>query len=861
MRPAVSYAAFTAVIAAIALLDSPYLTNLAIIVLLHAIPAIGLALLLGYTGQISLGQAGFYGLGAYASSLISMSWGLSPFLAAPMAAMVVGLVGWLLGWIIFRLHGHHLAIATLGFGIIVHVVLVELRQYTGGPVGLIGIPPFRVFGLALSSDAAFLPVAAASCLGVVAMATNLVRSPFGFTMRGVADNERAAASVGIDVARTKRNILVLSAVVSSFAGSLYAHYIGFISPAPFNVAFSIRLLLMVAVGGFSGVWGVLFGVAFVSIITEPLQELGYLDVVVYGLLLIVISIYFPRGLVNGLVHGAAGRMAAAGTLAEGQGLGRMLEVEDVSRRFGALVAVDQVSFRVGPGELVALIGPNGAGKSTLLDLLAGSQIPSSGRIRFAGRRLSGVAPHRVNALGIARTFQQIELFGSMSVRDNVVAGGAVRGGATLLPGLLGLPTTRRMLARLRETADECLDLVGLAHRATVPAAALPAGDRRLVAIARALATGPDWLLLDEPGAGLNAVEKDALLLVVRKLVERRKTIIFVEHDMSLVGRLAERVLVLDRGKLIADGTPDDVRHEPRVVEAYLGSRRASPRQKASPCDAASCGAAAATRDVLLRVEDISISYGGLRALRNVSLTAAPGEILAIVGPNGAGKSSLLKGVARLIPTEGGSISLAGRPLSKLSAAQVVRAGVSLAPEGRELFGSLSVEDNLSLGSYVHAKGLGSVRFHASQHVQDALEQVFELFPRLRERRGQLAGTLSGGEGQMLAIGRALMNAPRLLLLDEPSLGLAPQVIDEIFDRLVELRSRGLSILLVEQNARAALEIADRALILEVGRAVASGSARDLQTDPKIVLAYLGNLGEGTLAASRGADGLPGSGRP
>ena len=217
------------------------------------------------------------------------------------------MIGWLLGWIIFRLKGHHLAIATLGFGIIVYVAFVELRAFTGGPVGLIGIPPLTLFGASLNSDMVFLPVAAASCLAAIAMATNLVRAPYGYMMRGVADNERAAASVGINPARIKRNILVLSAVFSSVGGSLYAHYIGFISPAPFNVAFSVKLLLMVAVGGFSGVWSVLVGVVFITVITEPLQELGYLDVVVYGLLLVVISIKYPRGLLQALHE-----MASAG---------------------------------------------------------------------------------------------------------------------------------------------------------------------------------------------------------------------------------------------------------------------------------------------------------------------------------------------------------------------------------------------------------------------------------------------------------------------------------------------------------------------------------------------------------------------
>ncbi len=300
MRPVYSYLIFVAAIGCIAASGSVYLMNLTIIVLLHALPALGLALLLGYTGQISLGHAAFYGMGAYLSGILSRDLALSPWFTMSIAAFVVGLVGWLLGWIIFRLKGHHLAIATLGFGIIAYVAFVELRTFTGGSVGLIGIPPLSIFGYELTKDITFLPVAAAACLAAIVMSSNLVRAPYGYMMRSVADHERAASSVGINAASVKRNILVLSAVLSSIGGSLYAHYIGFISPAPFNVSFSVKLLLMVAIGGFSGVWSVLFAVVFITVITEPLQDLGYLDVVVYGLLLVVISIKFPQGLLFGL---------------------------------------------------------------------------------------------------------------------------------------------------------------------------------------------------------------------------------------------------------------------------------------------------------------------------------------------------------------------------------------------------------------------------------------------------------------------------------------------------------------------------------------------------------------------------------
>lgn len=521
----------------------------------------------------------------------------------------------------------------------------------------------------------------------------------------------------------------------------------------------------------------------------------------------------------------------------------MLALRDITKRFGALVAVNSVTFSVTPGELVALIGPNGAGKSTLLDMLAGEQIPTAGEVHFNNERITASPAHAVNNRGIARTFQQLHLFGSMSVRDNVIAGGARSAGAGLMEALLGLPAAGRRLFELQRRADECLDTVGLRHRADVLANALPAGERRLVSIARALATGQDWLLLDEPGAGLNAVEKDRLLDVIRKLSDGGKTIIFVEHDMSLVGRLARRVIVLDQGRLIADGTPDQVRAEPAVIEAYLGAHRSS-----RPAPVAGPRVAQASQP-LLSVAEVSVSYGGLRALNDASLTVGQGEMVAVVGPNGAGKSTLLKAIAGVVSTQRGSITLADQSLSGLSSTAIVRAGISLAPEGREIFGSLSVEDNLSLGRYTRGRGIERLSYHKSKALLGVMDEVFALFPRLRERRHQLAETLSGGEGQMLAIGRALMSSPRLLMLDEPSLGLAPRVIDEIFERLVELRARGLSILLIEQNARAALEIADRGYVVELGNIITHGPARDLLANTDIVSAYLGDSGKGRLSAA------------
>ncbi len=289
-------AAIALAVATIPLTGSAYLTNLWIVIALHGLPAIGLSLLTGFSGQISLGHAGFYGLGAYGAALLALRGGLSPWLGIALAASIVALAAWGLGWPIFRLRGHHLAVATLGLGIILHVAFVELRQWTGGPTGLSGIPPLTVLGHPLDSDFRFYPLAWAACLTGALAAHNVIRSPLGLAMRGLRDSERAAAGLGVDVAALKRRIFVLSAIYAAVAGGLYAHYIAFVSPQPFGVGFSIRLIVMIAVGGFRSVWGALLGAAFVTLLGEALLDLGHWDVIAFGLLLVLVVVVLPGGL-------------------------------------------------------------------------------------------------------------------------------------------------------------------------------------------------------------------------------------------------------------------------------------------------------------------------------------------------------------------------------------------------------------------------------------------------------------------------------------------------------------------------------------------------------------------------------------
>lgn len=514
----------------------------------------------------------------------------------------------------------------------------------------------------------------------------------------------------------------------------------------------------------------------------------------------------------------------------------ILDVRSVSRRFGGLLALDSVSFDVRRGEILALIGPNGAGKSTILNVVSGSIKADSGEVLYKGERIDGLPPDRVNLKGVVRTFQGAEVLRGLSVRENVMAAGVARSGSGVVDGLIGIGRARRVTQALREDALRQLQIVGLHHLSELPAAQLTGGQQRLLSVARALATGAELLVLDEPGAGLNTVEKNLLVEVILRIRARGTTVVFVEHDLGFVGRLAERMVVLDHGRVIARGEPAEVRTAPAVVEAYLGNTDVALSAQRLPV----------SHDAkpLLEITQLTVRYDGLTALEGVSLDIRQGEIVALIGANGAGKSTLLKAIAGAVQSAGGALRYAGNDMASIEMETRAGLGISLAPEGRALFPALSVRDNLLVGRYAKVRKAGFAHLlwpfgTTASEMTEALEEVLTFFPRLRERLDQQAGTLSGGEGQMLSIGRALMNQPRLLLLDEPSFGLAPQIAREILESLPRLTQLGVTVLMVEQNARSALQVADRAYILVNGQVVAKGTSPELLARSDITQAYLG----------------------
>jgi branched-chain amino acid transport system ATP-binding protein len=511
----------------------------------------------------------------------------------------------------------------------------------------------------------------------------------------------------------------------------------------------------------------------------------------------------------------------------------LLRVDNVSKRFGGLVAVDSLSLDVEEGEVLGVVGPNGAGKSTLLSLVAGSQRPSTGEIWLDGRRIDGLRAFQVARLGIGRTFQTPRPFHRMTVRDNLRVAAAAR--ATEGRG-------RRL------DVDAILELTGLSHLADRPAGALTLLELKRLELARQLALGPRLLLLDEIGAGLTGSELARLADFLTEIRELGLTLVIIEHVLHFVMDLADRVAVMDMGRVRAVGPPEEIARDPLVIDAYLGERqeRNSPENRPRvSVTAPDAGKGEEAGDVLVRATDLWASYGMVRALNGVGLEVRAGQAVAVLGPNGAGKSTLCKALLGLVPLQSGTVEVDGEDITRWPTERRVRESrLVLCPEGRHVFAAQTVLENLKLGR-VASRGARD----------DRLDMVLDLFPELETRTGQLAGTLSGGEQQMLAIARALMSNPRVLIVDELSLGLTPAVGMRIYERLHRMLERGLTLLLVEQYISEVLATASSVYLLERGTVIFGGDPWDIGEED-LANVYLRGQGYSKKGSPRSSVGAP-----
>jgi len=784
---------------------------------------IGLNMLMGLTGQLSIGHSGFYAMGAYIGALATTSLSLPFWPGLVAAGLAAGVVGAALSFPASRLSGPYMAMVTIAFAFVMEHGIKEWEAVTGGSSGIARIPNITLFGseLATAGTAAVIMVFAALSLAAFAL---LKYSRWGLAMRAVGASEVAARSLGLAVAAARTLAFSLGAALTGLAGAFYGPLTGFISPRSFPLTESIIFVFVVMAGGTGSVLGPLAGAAIVVLAPEFLAGFEAYRLMFLGLVMLTVLLIAPRGIVGSVARLMPHRRMQPQDEVDfdidaflGQRRGWALAVQNLSVRFGGVQAANSVSFEATPGSVTSLIGPNGAGKTTVLNMIAGLHAPDEGEVFLGDQAVTGLATHRLARHGLARTFQTAQLFDELSVLDNVRVG--------LLAGRPRLSTrpyaTHRADSPDVERVRGLLDFVGYRGSLDQPAADLTPIDRRLVELARALALRPAILLLDEPAAGLNREETRAMAALIRRLGDTGLTVVLVEHDMELVMGISERVVVLDSGQVIADDVPATVQQDPAVRAAYLGEGEITglTRERSWRGE----------NDSLLNVTGISAGYGGTAVIEDVGFHLHSGEMIAVLGANGAGKTTLMRAIAGLLSPTAGRVELRGEDVTGRAAYKLAQAGVVLVPEGRQVFPELSVHDNLLLGAYGCQSGLDTAE----------LEAVFERFPVLRERANQRAGYLSGGEAQMLAIGRGLLARPAVLLLDEPSLGLAPSVIEGLYRDLARLRDEGSTIVLVDQMAELALALADRGLVMGSGHVVASGSAESLAGDGSLAAAYLG----------------------
>jgi ABC-type branched-subunit amino acid transport system ATPase component/ABC-type branched-subunit amino acid transport system permease subunit len=579
--------------------SSSYWLNLVNLAISFSVACLGLNIVLGYAGQLSLAQASFWGVGAYTTTLLTTSLGVPVWLGMIAAFLVTALFGIMLGIPTLKLSGHYLAMATIGFGIILQLILINAIWLTGGSDGIPKIPSPAIGSFELKDPGSFFYAAAAALILATWASMRLKDSRVGRAFLAIQGNEMAAETAGVDSTLYKVIAFALSAGYGGFGGWLFAHSGShYISPDTFSFEQSVMFLAMAVLGGNGSAVGSIVGATLLTLVPEVLRFLKDYYMMVYAAGIVVVMIFMPGG-IAGLVRtltisqqlrdwwqrGASATLQVTATGATGDpaaflktlstggagGNGPLLTITGLAKHFGGLKAVDGVDMEIRRGEIHALIGPNGSGKTTIINMLSGLYVPTAGRIILDGADITGRRPHAITTQGVARTFQNIRLFGDLTVLDNVMIGQHCRTNAGLASSVLQPAAQRAEEAAMREKALAALEFVGLRGKEFAEAKSLPYGRQRVLELARALVSDPKILLLDEPAAGLNAAETDALLELLFQIRDHGITILIVEHDMSLVMNVSDQITVLNFGKKIAEGEAEAIQKNQEVIDAYLGT--------------------------------------------------------------------------------------------------------------------------------------------------------------------------------------------------------------------------------------------------------------------------------------------------
>jgi branched-chain amino acid transport system permease protein len=552
---------------------------------LSALVAMGLVLLTGVGGLTSFGQAAFCGFGAYTTAVLTTSYGMSPWLTLPLSLLVAGIAAVVLGLVTVRLSGHYLPLGTIAWGIGLFYLFSKL-EFLGRNDGISAIPPLSIGSLKMLDPGTIYFAIWIAVLLSALLTVNLLDSRTGRAIRALRRGHIAAEAFGVHTPRAKLLVFIYAAVLAGLSGWLYAHFVRAANPTPFGAQAGIEYLFIAVVGGAGYVWGGVLGAAIVVILKEILQSYlpyifggqGQLETIVFGILLVVLLQLAPTGVWPWLVARLPFKpdrkrpdtsLVLPARTPSATMPAVLLQIDNARKQFGGVIAVNDVSFDVQAREIVALIGPNGAGKSTTFNLVTGVLTASGGRISLLGNSIDNAPPQEIVKLGVSRTFQHVKLVPDMTVLENVAIGAHLRGHSGAISSMLRLD--RADEAKLLAEAARQIERVGLGEQINQLAGSLSLGQQRIVEIARALCVDPILLLLDEPAAGLRHMEKQQLAGLLRQLRDGGMSVLLVEHDMGFVMDLADRIVVLDFGTKIAEGTPAAIKINPDVIKAYLGA--------------------------------------------------------------------------------------------------------------------------------------------------------------------------------------------------------------------------------------------------------------------------------------------------
>jgi ABC-type branched-subunit amino acid transport system ATPase component/ABC-type branched-subunit amino acid transport system permease subunit len=801
--------------------------NTASVTVILAIAALGLNILVGYTGLTSFGHAAWFGVGAYAAAIAQKNWLHGQVLLPILIALAfVALLSAAVGFMILRRRGVYFSLLTLALSALSYAVAFRWTAVTGGEDGLGGLERGRIGPVSLDSAPVWYALVAAVGLGVLYVVLRVVRSPFGHVLVAIRENQQRATFQGYAVDRYKLGAFVLSATVTALAGALLGFQNYLVSAEGVTVAFSGELLAMVVIGGMHHVLGPALGALFFVLFRELFSMWSSNWLLWFGVVFVAFVLYSPGGLVGIWAKlkrrwrpppEEAAAMSAR-RVHEGLPLpaslqpdaprGTVLEVDAVQKHFGGIRAVANVGLAVDAGEVHALIGPNGAGKTTLFNLVSGMFPPDAGSVRLGGEEIHRLPAHRICQRGLARSFQITNLFKGLTIYENLRLSLQAQH-----PARFNAWRDIDSYPEIHAETAELVRFLGLEGIEEAAGGDLSYGGQRLLDLGIALGSKPRVLLLDEPLAGLAAAERERVSALV-KSVAAGIPVLIVEHDIDRVLGFSQRVTVMNQGEVLMAGTPGEVRADRLVQEVYTG--------KGTPPVTGRAPGEGGERAPLLRCSGVNAYYGKSHILHDAALEVRAGEIVALLGRNGAGKSTFLKTLAGLVRAASGTIEFDGRDTAALPAPDVARLGIGYVPQGRGLFAGMTVADNLALGRLARATdGRGGVAWSD--------DEIFEHFPRLRERLHVAADYLSGGEQQMAAVARAMSGNVRLLLLDEPFEGLAPGIVQELFRVFDRLRQR-ISIIIVEHNLDLVLALADRVFALERGVVFHAGPAAPLRGD-------------------------------